>query len=500
MSTLKKTEPYLLLLLIITLSLACSTNDPPASGFDSSSKEKVSGRLILASETSTALEIIDLEQGALETSAVTLNASPLLVPSPEGQFLFAVESSANRVSTFKQGTSTSTTSSSTTTTSESDDGHNHGKAISRYQSDDGHDHGSEESESTSSESTTSTTTTSSVDTLSFSITGTTPASIVSKGSWVSIYFEGDSKIHSINEEDLESKIDSVTEDLIKTITSTSPGVNLDDEHIALGGTVAEIEDGTVQHNSTATYTGIVSASRIKSGVAVFGCNEGVLVVCSHSESSTGWEDFIISRPTIEEANIFLAEGEHDHDEEESDEEEDEHDEVIENAIATEWATHDALGHGFAHLTHEEHSAGIFIVEANEEDDSEMELIEGTVSSTVRPVAFEIDNEGKYLIILMSDGSLRKHDASDEGKLIATKSNLFSAITDFHEGEGNLPGLTAGLDKIYIGDPSTQQVHQLDIDTLEVELTWNVGRKPNRLALLGASRKVTSTTSDTHDHD
>jgi hypothetical protein len=184
---------------------------------------------------------------------------------------------------------------------------------------------------------------------------------------------------------------------------------------------------------------------------------------------------------------------------------------------------DGLGHAFAHLTHENHSAGVYIVEAQGlEETSDLTnvfgYLAGTSSPTERPVAMSLvtlheeeehhEEEGateeahtdtKYLLILMSSGNLRIHDAVNEGAHVRTIDSLITPVTDFHAGENNLPGMTAGFGKVFVGNPSNNAIHQIDLKSFKEELSWSLSAKPNRLLLMGESTLGESSGHD-HDHD
>jgi hypothetical protein len=448
-----------------------------------------------------------------------------MIISPEGQFALMVQSSGNRVDLLKMGTSVvaSTEESSSGT---DDHGHDHGKP--RLAGD--HDHGSESS-SDSSNSESSSTSTSSVDQVDISITGDGLGHVVARGQWMSVQFSD--KIVVIAEEDLENKLNSISETIVHEIVSSDnfskslPAVPMDEEHIAIGNWIFEIKENGMGANlntgSNVTANGLVSANilsatRSGEGTALFGTDQGLLVVGKHTESgNVEWEDLMVPYPTVAEANIFLAE-EHDHGEGEEEAGHDEHEEVEENRAASEWATMDGLGHAFAHLTHEDHSAGIYLVEAEgKEEPSEVsfEYLDGTSSSSSRPMLMTIvtlheeeeheeeeeeeHTETQYLLILMSSGNLRVHDAVNEGAFVRTLDSVISPITDFHAGENNLPGMSAGLGKVFIGDPSSNEVHQIDLETFQAELTWNLSMTPNRLLLMGEST-MSEGSGTTHDHD
>lgn len=497
------------LLLLLCLSIACSSSDStPTSG---SSSAKPEGRLLIASETGSSVGVIDLEQSALESSSKSYTSAPELVVSPEGQYAFVVQASGNRIDILQMGESVELSDSEESSTEEDEHGHSHGKPRFSSESDD----------SSSS---------SSVNSVDLSITGENPGLVVSKGQWISFQFE--EKLYLLSEEGLETQVNSLTESPLVEKTTSLPGVPLDEEHVAIGANVYEITEDEQIHTSTnatalaLTSANILSATRSAEGVALFGTDQGVLLICKHTESgNVEWEDFMVPYPTVSESAIFLAE-EHDHDEEEEEEEEheDEHDEVIENIIATQWATHDALGHAFAHLSHETHSAGIYLIEASglEEDevDDAWEFIEGSSSESARPVAMTIakmpeeehehdedeeeeeeeeEHADEYrLLVLMSSGNLRIYDAVDEGTFLSEMSGVVTSVDDFHEGEGNLPGLAAGLGKVYVGDPSTNEIHQIDLETTTVELTWSSSINPDRLLFLGESTLGES--DDDHDHE
>lgn len=488
------------LVAVLGFSLACSSSDSTPTSGDASTKTKA--RLLVASETTAGVQVIDLEQSSMESQAKSYVAGPTLVASPEGNFGFVVQTSGNRVNILKKGTSTAASTSTTTATTDAH-GHQHKARFAA-----GHDHGTTTTTSEASAASSSTTT-SSVEEVSYSITGQNLGMVVSKGQWVSFQFQD--KVVTMAEESLENNLNSVTEPLSSVTYSLNgqfPGVPLDSAHMALGGNVYHISTHELEHSSsTISANGLVSANvlsatRSAEGLALFGTDQGLLLVCKHTETgNVQWEDFFISYPTVAESQIYLAGGhDHDHDATAVTTGVDEHAEVEAHRAATQWATHDALGHAFVHLTHETHSAGVYLLEAQTVESNSpanaWEYIAGTSSANVRPVnmgiaKMELTVSGNHvdayrLLILMSDGSLRVHDAANEGVLLTVIPNVIQAVTDFHPGEGNFPGLSFGLGKAYVGDPKALQIHQIDLSTNQIELTWTTSSKPNQLLVLGES--------------
>ena len=505
------------------LALACSSSNPDPTTGGTSTLTK--GRVLATSETGTSIYVLDLEQGIVETQAKSVSSAAKMIISPEGKYSFMAQASGNRVDIFKMGTSTTASATSETSAAVDEHGHNHKP---RFSGD--HDHGTTVTTSSGASSTTSSTSTSSVDLVDMSITGTGLGQVVARGKWVAVQFA--EEVVVVAEDDFENiKSNSISEtiDVVHKISTPNqikgmPGVPMDEEHIAIGNWVFEIEDNTsganlsYGKNSSANAllsSNILTATRSGEGTALFGTDQGLLVVGKHSESgNVEWEDLMVSYPTVPESQIFLSEG-HDHEEGEEEvveEHGDEHEEVMEHRSATQWATMDGLGHAFVHLTHESHSAGIYLVEAEGlEEDSDLtkvfEYIDGTSSTSERPVGMTIvtlheeveSADKKYLLILMSSGNLRIHDAANEGAFVKSIESLITPVTDFHVGENNLPGMTAGLGKVFVGDPSTNSIHQIGLKSFQVELSWKLSIKPNRLLLMGEST-LSEGSNAAHDHD
>jgi hypothetical protein len=487
--------PILLFASVLSLALACSSSNPnPAGGLAS---QKTNGRLLVSSETGTSVQIIDLQQSIVEAAPKSFDHSHRLVASPGGQFAFVVQASGNRVDLLKMGTSTAVSTESTTT---SGDGHNHKP---RY-------HTGTEAAAVTTTASTSNSSSSSVDAVDYSITGEGLKSVVARGQWIAIQFKD--KVVALSEENLESKSNSITESIVKEFTSPFPGIAIDEEHIALGANVFNLSSGGNVFQSSANLSAsflvganILSATRASEGIAIYGTDQGVWLVHFHSEPNRS-HDSLIAYPSANESQIFLAEA-HDHEGEEHHEGEDLHEEVMAHLAASTWASRDGLEHCFAHLSHAEHSAGVYLFEAGHSEDRWTYLAD-TSSANVRPVAMELakfeeeNSEGEHLdqfrlLILMSDGSLRIHDGADEGTFITSIPAVVSPITDFHSGEGNYPGLAAGLGKVYIGDPTKKLVTQMDLRTHHIDFTWQVTQAPNQLLFLGESTLAEETAAHTH---
>jgi hypothetical protein len=77
--------------------------------------------------------------------------------------------------------------------------------------------------------------------------------------------------------------------------------------------------------------------------------------------------------------------------------------------------------------------------------------------------------------------------------------VIAPVSDFHAGENNLPGMTAGFGKVFVGDPSNNEIHQIDLESFETELTWSLETTPNRLLLMGEST-LGESSEDSHDHN
>jgi hypothetical protein len=365
--------------------------------------------------------------------------------------------------------------------------------------------------------------------MEIAITGKNLTHVVARGQWIAMQF--DDKVVVLAEDDLENKIDSINESIFYEIPESLPGVPIDEEHIAIGNKVFEIADGANLHwgiNASANAlmsSNILSATRSGEGTVLFGTDQGLLVVGKHTETvEVEWVDLMVPYPTLTDEQIFIVEDDHGHGEDDEDHGhgEGEHEEVEEHRAATEWATMDGLGHAFVHLTHESHSAGVYLVEAEGlESDGDLsavfEYLSETSGPNVRLVAMSLvklheEHEGEeeeedgedhqdtvYLLLLMSDGSLRIHNAVEEGAYITKIDNVIAPMTDFHEGENNYPGMTVGFGKVFIGDPASNEVHQIDLKSFGLEQTWSLGTKPNRLQLMGEST-LSEGSSHSHSHD
>ncbi len=498
--------PIVFSFFILALSIACSSNNPDAT--TGTTLQKSQGRLLVASDTHDQLQVIDLSQSMIESKIHTFSKSPSLIASPSGSYALIAQSSGNKVDLMKMGASVSIVESTSTTPSTTDShaGHAHkssidSRKISRLEKTD----------------TTESVSSSSVEQLDFNLTGDNLMTVISKGDWLSVQFNN--KVTLISEDDLSSNLKSINTSHVYNHTSIFPGIPLDEEHLALGTKVVEIKEvGTTVHEGSnisgnnLSSSNIISATRATEGLGLYGTDIGILMVKKHIESgNTAWEDFIVNYPSVLESQIFLAEDHHDKTEAHGSEHEDEHDEVSKNKRALLWATHDALSHAFVHIGYENHSAGIYLFEAKDlEPDSASNpwtLLEDTSSNSVRPIKMtigkvhnEISKTDSYLLlILMSNGNLRICDASDEGKFLRVISNVITPITDFHVGEGNFPGLATGNNKAFIGDPKTNAITQIDLNSFTVELSWSVSSKPNHILYLGESSKVSHSIS-AHSHD
>jgi hypothetical protein len=206
--------------------------------------------------------------------------------------------------------------------------------------------------------------------------------------------------------------------------------------------------------------------------SVFGCRGGVRVVAM--TGSEEFETFFIDNPPGPDTFYFDEEGAEGRSS----------DEIFSSLRIGSIRGSDQLDHYFGHMTYSESSGGIYLIDPV---NRRMTL---TVSSdsTERPTSWEVDHEGKYLIVLMSGGEIRKYDGAT-GVLVTEKPNAFTPVTDFSDHGKFFPGLALGLGKVFYTDPKTGTVVQMDMESMEMENTYAVGGEPSEVALVGAVKPI-----------
>ena len=464
--------PLWLAISALGLALACSSNNPPADGFNASSSTKSKGRLVVATSESTSAQVIDLELGQVEASPLTLASAPMLAVSADGSTLFAVQPSSNLTEIFKMGASIASPATASTTV----DAHA------------GHSHKPRENATTEASSTTTITgasSASSVERVNLRITGQGPVLPVVGDHQTAFY-------HSVSGKTVvwrQDFINSINEASAIEIAGFGPGVPFEKDEVVFAANIYSLASGKFEDlNALSTNVTLpVSAARVGETSFVFGTAEGVIIV-RHDHATETWSRELLARKTdIDHATLYHGHSGVDTAHAQM---------VVDKAVVSQWITHPSLPHAFAHLSRSAHSAGIYLVEV-EAGATGWERIDGTSAESYYPVASALDESGEYLVILLSNGKVRLHDAHDEGKFLLERSVVSAMDTDFlnepvasvtteHSHDQALPpGLAVGLGKIFVGDTQRNLVHQLDLKTLKSELTWKVDSHPERLALLGA---------------
>ena len=110
----------------------------------------------------------------------------------------------------------------------------------------------------------------------------------------------------------------------------------------------------------------------------------------------------------------------------------------------------------------------------------------TASDALKPVNAAVSHDGKALLVVMSDGELRKYDTRKLDLLVSARDFL---ATPVETGFWARPHVTTIPGAVFITDSVGGKVLQLDDKNLKVVKSWEIAGNPTKVAFVGISGKT-----------
>ena len=110
------------------------------------------------------------------------------------------------------------------------------------------------------------------------------------------------------------------------------------------------------------------------------------------------------------------------------------------------------------------------------------------SEALKPINVAMSHDGKSLLVVMSDGELRKYDARKLDLLASARDFL---ATPVETGFWARPHVTTIPGAVFITDSVGGKVLQLDDKDLKVVKSWKIAGNPTKVAFVGISGKTES---------
>ena len=108
------------------------------------------------------------------------------------------------------------------------------------------------------------------------------------------------------------------------------------------------------------------------------------------------------------------------------------------------------------------------------------------SDALKPVNVAVSHDGKALLVVMSDGELRKYDTRKLDLLASARDFL---ATPVEAGFWARPHVTTIPGAVFITDSVGGKVLQLDEKNLKVVKSWEIAGNPTKVAFVGISGKA-----------
>ena len=128
------------------------------------------------------------------------------------------------------------------------------------------------------------------------------------------------------------------------------------------------------------------------------------------------------------------------------------------------------------------AAGVYAVDAKK--GAMKQLV--PASDALKPVNAAVSHDGKALLVVMSDGELRKYDARKLDLLASARDFL---ATPVETGFWARPHVTTIPGAVFITDSVGGKVLQLDDKNLKVVKSWKIAGNPTKVAFVGIQGKT-----------
>ena len=288
--------------------------------------------------------------------------------------------------------------------------------------------------------------------------GDRPVHLYVGGEWAAIFYDGSGEVVLLNEHEIEERGAAYSPPSFNAGPHHGAAVPLEDDLFAVGiqhpdyasapddyrlPIGAEIVDGTGRSLFRAEEECPGLHGDASNGhMGVFGCEGGVLFVEAHDGA---YESGFIAGPDGSPDDFRLT---------------------------SVWG-HYGLDHFFA-------LGGAFGLYVVEPEDGAMEQLIAS-SEALRPINVAVSHNGKYLLVVMSDGELRMYDAHNLD-LLASKSGFLTqpVATGFWER----PHIATAPGAVFITDSVGGEVIQLDTHDLDEVAHWEVAGTPTKIAFVG----------------
>lgn len=289
------------------------------------------------------------------------------------------------------------------------------------------------------------------------LAGDRPVHLYVGGEWATIFYDGSGEVVLLNEHEIEELGAAYSPPSFNKGPHHGAAVPLEDDLFAVGiqhpdyasapddyrlPIGAEIVDLTGRPLFRQEGCPGLHGDASNGHIAVFGCEGGVLFVEAHDGA---YEGGFIGGPAGSPDDFRLT---------------------------SVWG-HYALDHFFALGG----AFGLYVVEP--EDGAMEQLIPST--ETLRPINVAVSHNGKYLLVVMSDGELRMYDAHDFDLLESQSGFLTEPVAS---GFWERPHIATAPGAVFVTDSVGGAVFQLDAHDLEVAARWEVAGTPTKIAFVG----------------
>ncbi len=294
------------------------------------------------------------------------------------------------------------------------------------------------------------------------LAGERPVHLYIGGEWATIYYDGSGEVVLLNEGELRKKGANykppklnagahhgaavpLAHDLFAlTIQHPDYAANPKDYRLPIGAKIVDLS-GNVLHRQEGCKD--LHGDAGNGHVAAFGCRRGVIIV----EADHGkYKGLFIPAPAGEPEDFRLT---------------------------SVWG-YPGLDHFFALGS----AVGLYVADPRE--GAMKQLI--SASDAVKPINVALSHDGKALLVVMSDGELRKYDARKLDLLASARDFL---TTPVEKGFWARPHVTTIPGAVFITDSVGGKVLRLDGQSLEVVESWKIAGNPTKVAFVGISGKA-----------
>lgn len=294
------------------------------------------------------------------------------------------------------------------------------------------------------------------------LTGERPVHLYVSGKWSAIFYDGSGDVVLLNEHELEKKRANykppklsagahhggavpLAHDLFAvTIQHPDYAANPKDYRLPIGASIVDLS-GKVLHRQEGCKD--LHGDAGNGHVAAFACRGGVLIVEADHGKYRG-------------RFIPLPEG------------------VSKDLRLTAIWGYSGLDYFFALGS----AVGLYVVDPKE--GAMKQLI--PASDTAKPINVAVSHDGKALLVVMSDGELRKYDARKLDLLASARDFL---ATPVETGFWARPHITTIPGAVFITDSVGGKVLRLDDRNLEVVESWKIAGNPTKVTFVGILGKT-----------